>query len=432
MAADIAPELYEKIKEAFESKYEQAKLFGNPISDTLKALEEGTATFRDADLYAGEVGSLLSEALKECISLDDMPGGKFYYNIATRTVGQALQDEYRLASNVAGLVQEAMNEAQGIGLKVVRPEPDQHRVRNVVDRAARAETQEQLESALTEPVKTEVRRASDDTQKANARLHNSAGLEVKVEREYDGVGLSGGRECSWCQDRAGTFTYSEAMANGVFERHEGCGCTITYTSKKGERTRSSSKYSGWETINQRSSLINKEQELLEIAKIRKENVLERQISNDIMQVATKTRNDIPLTKKQIDMCYEYAVSLGMPRELIFYSDTVNTGYFDLSGKLYIGTDVLPREESTNVNGRLSYRSAIAHELVGHRETCLKGTNFPAGTPEDEAQASIRAARFAEGLTQKDRYMLIKDGISRLKNSGIRINDIKQSLDIWER
>lgn len=256
MAADIAPELYEKINRIFRGKYEKAQLFGSQISETLSKLNAGTATFIDANMYADEVGILLSDTLKECISLEEMPGGRFYYNIAERTVGTALQDEYGLVSNVAGMIQEQLNEANGIGLKAVVPEPNRFRINEIVDRAARAETQQELSAALGKPVQTFVRKATDDTIKANAKLHNDAGLEVKIEREYDGVGLHDGTDtCDWCLQRAGTWTYDKARANGVFERHEGCGCIIDYTSKKGVRTRQESKYSGWDEVQEREQRI---------------------------------------------------------------------------------------------------------------------------------------------------------------------------------
>mgnify|MGYP003587624346 FL=1 len=46
---------------------------------------------------------------------------------------------------------------------------------------------------------------------------------------------------------------------------------------------------------------------------------------------------------------------------------------------------------------------------------------------EEAQASIRAARFGKGLTQAERYTLLRDGVSRLAAQGIKIRDVKELL-----
>lgn len=245
MAKDISEELYAKIKESFDAKYEKAQLLGEPLHDVLARIRNGGGTFRDADLYSVEVGSMISDSLKENLILDEMPNKTFYRNIAKKTLGESLKDGYGMVSNIAAVVQEEMNASIGIGLKVVKPKLDVQAVDKIVNNAAQAETQDELDAVLTEPVKTFTRRVVDDTQKANARLHNRAGLEVKVEREYDEVGLHNGTDvCDFCIKRADTWTYEKAIANGVFERHEGCGCIITYTSKKGEVTRSTGKY-GW-------------------------------------------------------------------------------------------------------------------------------------------------------------------------------------------
>ena len=71
---------------------------------------------------------------------------------------------------------------------------------------------------------------------------------------------------------------------------------------------------------------------------------------------------------------------------------------------------------------VSGNGSIAHEVVGHYESILKGTAFDyqyydaSGVPKknlyllalDEAQASIRAGRFAPGLTKNERLILIRE------------------------
>lgn len=248
-AKDISEELYSNIKKSFDAKYEKAQLLGEPLHNVFERIKSGNATFRDADMYAVEVGSMLSDALKEHMILDNMPNQTLYRNIAQKTIGTGLKDGYGLVSNISAVIQEEINNSAGIGIKVVKPKLEVGRVDSIVDKAVAAKSQEELDNVLTEPVETFTRQIVDDTQKANARLHNRAGLEVKVEREYDGVGLHDGTDaCEWCINRAGTWTYDKAMAAGVFERHEGCGCIIDYTSKKGERTQSTEKYSGFKQI----------------------------------------------------------------------------------------------------------------------------------------------------------------------------------------
>lgn len=243
--ADIAPELYEKIKEIFDRKYAQAQILGESLGDIMGRINDGSATFRDADMFAVEVGAMMADAMKQVLVLEDLPGGQLYRNIAQRTIGEGLKDTYGIVSNISTTIQEEINAGNGIGLKAVKPKLETDRVDRIVNRASNAKTQAALENNLTDAVPTFARQVVDDTQKANARLHNKAGLKVTVEREYDGVGLHGGEDvCDWCLSRAGKFDYEKAMDVGAFERHEGCGCIITYTSAKGEVTIGTGAYLG--------------------------------------------------------------------------------------------------------------------------------------------------------------------------------------------
>ena len=114
--------------------------------------------------------------------------------------------------------------------------------------------------------------------------------------------------------------------------------------------------------------------------------------------------------------------------------------------LLINNDVLPANLPTNnANSLVSGKGTIAHEIIGHYETALKGTSFNQydivdnqlvrnsyNAALDEAQASIRAARFAPDLTFEERAILIKDGLQRLKQEGLKINNVRHLLDILER
>ena len=101
--------------------------------------------------------------------------------------------------------------------------------------------------------------------------------------------------------------------------------------------------------------------------------------------------------------------------------------------LYIGTDAYPGKNGITANQRITYKAAIAHEIIGHRKTAKRGTALAQiDSVLDEVQASIRAARFAPSLTTKERIMLLRDAITRLKKDGRKLRDIKYMLDIERR
>ena len=222
MAVDIAPELYEEIQRRFQEKMNKAELFGSPISETRKKLEAGTATFVDADLYAVNVGSFISESMLEVLTLDELPNRQLYYNIARRTIGQSLQDTYGLVSSVAAEIQEELNAANGIGLKAITPQANKERINGLVDKAVEAPDQAALEKVLKSPVENLVMSAVDDTVKANAELQSKAGLQPIIKRSV----LS--KCCDWCSALAGTYKYPDNVPKDVYRRHQNCRCTVEY------------------------------------------------------------------------------------------------------------------------------------------------------------------------------------------------------------
>ena len=154
------------------------------------------------------------------------------------------------------------------------------------------------------------------------------------------------------------------------------------------------------------------------------------------------RGELPLSISQKEQILEYIklIESGTAKKLaiIRWVDQrqLNTAYspgFDL---LQIGSDVMPascslRTGTDSANTRLSWKSSLAHELVGHREAALVGQT-QSQLPEEEAQASIRAARFAPSLTSTERYTLLRDAITRLDQAGLKIRQVKHLLHINQR
>ncbi|WP_235364764.1 LysM peptidoglycan-binding domain-containing protein [Sphingomonas sp. ERG5] len=116
---------------------------------------------------------------------------------------------------------------------------------------------------------------------------------------------------------------------------------------------------------------------------------------------------------------------------------LNTAYGHSFEVLQIGSDLVPGNVglgTLTANSRVSIRGALGHEIVGHREAALAGRTQMIDALE-EAQASIRAARFAPGLSSTERVTLLRDGVSRLQTAPggpIRVRDVRDSLYINQR
>lgn len=117
--------------------------------------------------------------------------------------------------------------------------------------------------------------------------------------------------------------------------------------------------------------------------LRKESVMNEIIKLDILAEAKfessnfynadtgGRRNEKPLSAEQKKMVSDYAVSLGMRKNGIFFTDDYLTGYGDLTDRLRVGTDVFPKDsfdENETANSRMSWKCTVAHEIIGHRES----------------------------------------------------------------
>mgnify|MGYP000052163865 CR=1 FL=1 len=126
---DIAPELLEKIKKDFEKKLKK--------SETIKAFREKvkkkTATYKDANDFAIETGELLADAFQSNLSKEILPDGKMYYNIADRVIRERLEHNYDITAEAAVEVQKILNEKAGIGIKAIKPEMNEDRVRGIIN-----------------------------------------------------------------------------------------------------------------------------------------------------------------------------------------------------------------------------------------------------------------------------------------------------------
>ena len=128
MAADIVPDLYEKIQREFKKNMKGSSL--------IKSFQRkgSKATPKEVSLYAAELGRCVSEALTACLTEDALPDGKLYWNIAQRTIVPLLKEAYELVMEAAETVQRQQDEKLGIRIQPVRPEFPQDRVDDFINK----------------------------------------------------------------------------------------------------------------------------------------------------------------------------------------------------------------------------------------------------------------------------------------------------------
>lgn len=222
MAQDIAPILNEKIQTSFKNYC----LKDRRITQISKRIRDGTASFSDAHDYAEHLGENLSKALVNNLTAENLPNGKLYYNIATRTVTPSLEENYNLVNDVSEQIQKAIDKKAKVGLGSVRAEFPKERIQGLIDKMTADDIE--LEAAvkwLMEPIVNNSEAFADDYIKANAEFRTEAGLKTKIVRRADP------NCCKWCADLEGEYDYDLAP-DDIYRRHEFCRCTVTYISEK--------------------------------------------------------------------------------------------------------------------------------------------------------------------------------------------------------
>lgn len=224
---DIAPKLLKKIQDDFKNKFDNSKI----IRELYRKVEQGNATYKEANEFAIEVGELLSGSFKKNLSSSVLPDGRMYYNIADRIIRDALWNDYELVADISAKVQEILNKRAGIGIKAIKPKINEDKVRGIVDIVSGKEKYDDIAYMLGEPVVNFSQSIVNDAVRENADFQYKAGLSPKIIR------TSTGKCCEWCDKLAGIYDY-EAVSdtgNNVFRRHKYCRCLVEYAPGYGKR-----------------------------------------------------------------------------------------------------------------------------------------------------------------------------------------------------
>lgn len=214
---DIAPKLLQQIEEL----YIQEKNSNEKVKHILKKIKEGRISYIDACEYADELGKILSVAYGSVFTMETLPDGKLYYNIAKRTVEPTMKGLHSDIADITDEVQSVLNKQAGLGIKPIRPTLEQDKIDGIVDRLSNTEIFDDIKWILEEPIKTFARSVVDDAVEANAEFHWDSGMTPKIVRKM------AGNCCDWCKKVAGVYNYPD-VPQDVYRRHNRCKCTVDY------------------------------------------------------------------------------------------------------------------------------------------------------------------------------------------------------------
>ena len=220
-----------EVKELLLKEFEQAMRSDPRVSEIYKLLEEGgklsqKTSYRMAEMTAENLADCFVKQIVmvyDTISVED----------ALDVLPPLLQKNHDYVAEYAMQVQKHIDEAVDIGVLPVKPEFDAERAANLAESIANIDLKA-TEETLRLRIDNFSKHIVDESLRKNAQTRQNMGLDIRVVREYDDKGLHKGKDpCVWCLQREGTWTYNEAQEHGVWERHPGCGCTITYLTQKG-------------------------------------------------------------------------------------------------------------------------------------------------------------------------------------------------------
>lgn len=211
---DIAPVLLERISQDF------IRLLGDSKIESMNYTSAGD--------YAEKVGAALAEAFRLNLDPDILPDGKMYWNIADRVIRPMLEQDHVIISDATTLVQQALNQAAGIGLKAQRAPLNEDRVSGILNKVASAKKFEDVVWVLDEPIKTFSRSVVDDTLRRNVEFQGKAGLRPKIIRRAES------KCCKWCSQLEGVYDYPD-VPDDIYRRHNRCRCRVEYDPSSGKR-----------------------------------------------------------------------------------------------------------------------------------------------------------------------------------------------------
>ena len=167
------------------------------------------------------------------------------------------------------------------------------------------------------------------------------------------------------------------------------------------------------------------------------------INNKNMANGTRDMSKTPLSDDEICFVKNEIQKIGADASVFVFNDlshlASSTCYNFLEDKIYVTRNVFPDEKYGSVHPRdlMSVRAVLAHEYYGHRpyrqeylDDMEKGDDFHS-TPiwQDECRASIRAAKTAKNLTDRDKSNLVMDAVFRAREFGhlIEMDDFMKEV-----
>lgn len=379
----------------------QEKCASDPSLRSLKRkINSGKADFTDTAAYSERISNLLGQTLSKYIN--GIPEGS-----REQICNWLLQEQYKDTNTICAVVQEALDEAQGIRLTPQKASFPSERVQTVAhaleDPTVKPET---IRRRADAPVANVAKSFHDDYIKVNARVRNDLGLKPTITRY-------GTSCCAWCSAVAGKYRFGE-QPEDIFRRHDNCNCTIIYDTQvlRGSRSENGGRSKTWEEVdpsdveqNLPTVLSQEQAENLQNTALQGLTLAGRRdiisIGNNAMSRRKKDGKIEPMPKKQFQTIVKRFKAQGG----IFQFDEETDKYLDSRN-----AEAITYDAKTILIRRKPGRASVFEELI-HTAQYRNGRNdgsYPSRLRcEIEAQEKLLRNAKAYHLTEPEIYQTQK-------------------------
>lgn len=222
----IDQDLLERIDAAFKNKTAESEIIKNKII----ALRDKTATHKDAEELAAEIGEILADTFTAEVSTQAWAGERLHYDVAKGLIEPNLKRNYDIVSDYAEQVQTLLNDEAGLSINAIKPKINKKRMDGIIKKLAAYDDFDKGRWLLDEPIINFTMAVADAVVRVNAEFQAQAGLDPKIVRTMKG------NCCNWCKEVAGTYTYPD-VPKDVYRRHRYCRCTTEFIPRKGDKER---------------------------------------------------------------------------------------------------------------------------------------------------------------------------------------------------
>ena len=213
---------------AIDESFNQAVKNNKKVQRLYKRIRDGTATFVDAGDFAKEIGTVLSAAFKEHISVEILPDGRLTWEIGNEIVRPEILKGYDYTAGYFSDVQSALFKEKGLNIKGVPPDVNEDRIDGILTKLY-SDTYDKTGWILEDAgyLQNYFESVVDTGMKNNVGMLAQSGIRPKIVREVDAGA------CPWCMNLAGTYDYP--TTDEVYRRHRDCHCRVTYEIPNGFR-----------------------------------------------------------------------------------------------------------------------------------------------------------------------------------------------------